>query len=293
MATACRTARNGILPLPAFDMEGHRGCRGLMPENTLLGMMKAIDLGVTTLEMDVVMTADSQVICSHEPYFNHEITTRPNGTYVSESEEKALNIFRMSYADVIQYDVGLKPHPRFPRQEKVKAVKPLLAELIDEVEAYRQLRNRKKVFYNIETKTNPQTDGIYHPAPEVVVEALLRVIRDKKIIGRTIIQSFDYRTLQLVHKAYPMLRLSALVEEGDKRTLDEHLAALGFQPAIYCPPVSHVNDSLVRACKDKKIKLVVWTVNDAQEIERLQAMGVDGIITDYPDLFTEKVKNKK
>ncbi|TAD92912.1 MAG: glycerophosphodiester phosphodiesterase, partial [Bacteroidetes bacterium] len=92
-----------------FDLQGHRGCRGLLPENTIAAMLKAIDLGVTTLEMDVVITADSQVVLSHEPFFNHEISTKPNGNQVTEAEEKDLNIYKMGLAQVQAYDVGLRP----------------------------------------------------------------------------------------------------------------------------------------------------------------------------------------
>src|SRR5580765_2886505 len=108
----------GNFQKPAFDVEGHRGCRGLMPENTIPAMLKAIDLGVTTLEMDIVITKDSQVIVSHEPFFNHEITTKPDGSFVTEGEEHSLNIYNMSYTETQQFDVGLKTHPRFPEQAK-------------------------------------------------------------------------------------------------------------------------------------------------------------------------------
>ena len=111
----------------SFDKQGHRGCRGLMPENTIGAMLKAIDLGVTTLEMDAVITKDGHVVLSHEPFFNHEIATKADGTAVSEQEEKQLNIYRYTYEEVKRFDVGLKPHPRFPRQQKAKAVKPLLS----------------------------------------------------------------------------------------------------------------------------------------------------------------------
>ncbi|MCY7329566.1 MAG: glycerophosphodiester phosphodiesterase, partial [Saprospiraceae bacterium] len=91
-----------------FDLQGHRGCRGLMPENTIPAMLRAVDLNVNTLEMDVVITADGQVILSHEPFFNHEITTKPDGTPVTGVEEKQLNIYKMTYAQTTRYDVGLR-----------------------------------------------------------------------------------------------------------------------------------------------------------------------------------------
>lgn len=270
---------------PVFDREGHRGCRGLMPENTVPAMIRALELGVTTLEMDAVITADKKVVLSHEPFFNHEIATHPNGNPVTEQEEKSLNIFRMTYKEVQDFDVGIKGNPRFPRQEKLKANKPLLSEIIDDVEAYVKLKGIAPVFYNIETKTNPSTDSIYHPAPDEFVKLLLQVINRKKIASRVIIQSFDFRTLKIVHETYPDIRTAALVEPGDKKGLQGVIDELGFTPSIYSPHFSLVTPELIRQCHQKQIRIIPWTVNDKPTIEKLKSMGVDGIISDYPDLF--------
>lgn len=286
LVIACHVAKkNEQAVLPAFDKEGHRGCRGLMPENTLPAMLSALDLHVTTLEMDVVITKDNQVILSHEPFFNHDITTKPNGEYVTEQEEKGLNIYQMTFPETQRYDVGLKPHPRFPRQQKLKATKPMLSEVIDNVEASVKLKGTSKVFYNIETKTSPLTDNTYHPAPEVFVELLMNVIHRKKIADRVIIQSFDFRTLKIIHQKYPQIRTAALIEDYDKRTFEQHIEELGFTPAIYSPAQNLVTKELVEKCHAQKVKLIPWTVNDKNKIEEFRAMGVDGIITDYPDLF--------
>jgi glycerophosphoryl diester phosphodiesterase len=271
--------------LPAFDKQGHRGCRGLMPENTLLAMLKASDLGVTTLEMDAVISKDGKVVLSHEPFFNHEITTRPNGEFVTESEERSLNLYQLSYDEIKRFDVGSKPHPRFPRQEKFPAIKPLLSDVIASVESYTQLHNRTPLYYNIETKSDTATDGVFHPAPERFVDLLMDVIKQRQIAHRVIIQSFDFRTLQVVRKKYPGIMTAMLIEDYDKRSLDEQLKALQFTPTIYSPEQSHVTEQLVKECHQKKMKIIPWTVNDKEGIERLKALGVDGIITDYPDLF--------
>lgn len=271
--------------MPAFDKQGHRGCRGLMPENTLPAMLKAIDLGVTTLEMDAVITADERVILSHEPFFNHDITTKADGSFVTAADEKSLNIFKMSFAETQTFDVGLKPHPRFPRQEKTKATKPLLSEVFDDVEAYIKLKGVAPVFYNIETKCQPATDNIYHPAPEKFVDLLIEVIRRKKLEDRVIIQSFDYRTLRILHQKYPGIKTAALVEDYDKKRVEDQLKELGFVPTIYSPHYSLVTDELIRRCHDQQMRIIPWTVNDLPNISKLKAMGVDGIISDYPDLF--------
>jgi glycerophosphoryl diester phosphodiesterase len=276
---------NTVLQKPLFDKQGHRGCRGLMPENTIPAMIHAVQMGVNTLELDVVVTADSQLLVSHEPYFHSNITTRPDGSPVTPAEEKSLNIFKMTYAETEGYDVGLKPHPGFPQQQKMAVHKPLLADLIDSVEQYIRDKNLPPVFYNIETKSSPFTDGQYHPAPPAYVDRVVKMILDKKIEGKSNVQSFDFRILQYLKQRYPSIKTGALIDGSDKRTPEEHIAALGFTPDSYSPHYSLVTPSLVAACRQHRMRLVPWTVNDKATIDKLKAMGVDGIITDYPNLF--------
>jgi glycerophosphoryl diester phosphodiesterase len=271
-----------------LDKQGHRGCRGLYPENTIPGFLKAIDLGVTTLEMDLVITKDKKVILSHEPFFNHEITTLPNGEYVSESNERELNIYEMVYSEVKKYDVGQKVHPRFLQQQKIKANKPLLAEVIDSVEMHAKTNNKQPLFYNIETKIQPQTDNVYHPEPQEFVDLIMAVILEKKIQNRVIVQSFDSRSLQYLHQKYPSIKTALLVEAFDKKSFEKQIEDLGFTPTIYSPAQELVDLNLVQECRSKKIKLIPWTVNDLETIRRFVALGVDGIITDYPNLFFEE-----
>lgn len=271
-----------------IDKQGHRGCRGLMPENTIPAFIKAVDLGVNTLEMDLVITSDNQVLVSHEPFFNHEITTLPNGELVLESNEKELNIYKMPYSEVLKYDVGLKAHPRFPQQLKMKVHKPLLSEVIDSVEMYSKKKHKPALYYNIETKSTPQTDGIFHPEPKKFVDLMMAVIFEKKIGNRVIIQSFDIRTLHYLHQKYPETKTALLVEDFDKKEFLKQIEDLGFIPTIYSPAQNLVTPKLVKECKSKKVKLIPWTVNNSTSINKLTKMGVDGIISDYPNLFFEK-----
>jgi glycerophosphoryl diester phosphodiesterase len=269
----------------AFDKEGHRGCRGLMPENTIPAMIKALDLGVTTLEMDIAITKDKQPVLSHEPWFAQDITTKPDGTYMKDLEEKRFVIYWMNYEQVKTFDVGMKPHPRFPRQQKMKVVKPLLRDVIDSCEGHAKATNRPLPWYNIETKTDPVLDSVFHPLPGEFVDLLMSVVLEKGIGERTIIQSFDFRTLQYLHQKYPSIKTSMLIEGFDKRGLDEQIKALGFVPTIYSPEYSLVNDDLIKKCHQQNIRIVPWTVNDKPTIDKLKKTGVDGVITDYPDLF--------
>jgi len=270
-----------------FDKQGHRGCRGLMPENTIPAMLKALELGVTTLEMDVVITKDKKVILSHEQWFGQEITTKPNGETIGEREERTYNIYWMTYEQTKTFDVGLKPHPRFPLQQKMKLTKPLLVEVIDTVSAEAARLKRPLPYFNIETKSDPLFDGVFQPKPEEFVELLMGVIKEKKLEERVIIQSFDFRTLQYLHQKYPAIKTAMLIEEEDKRSFSEQVKALGFTPSIYSPAYRLVNEKLVKSCHRQQMKLIPWTVNDKATIDALKKMGVDGIITDYPDLFNE------
>ena len=268
-----------------FDKQGHRGCRGLMPENTIPAMIKALDLGVTTLEMDIAITKDKKPVLSHEPWFAQDITTKPDGSYMGEREERKFVIYWMSYEQVKTFDVGMKPHPRFPQQQKMKVVKPLLADVIDSCEEHAMATGRALPSYNIETKTDPQLDSVFHPMPAEFVDLLMSVINEKGIKDRVIIQSFDFRTLQYLHQKYPEMKTAMLIESFDKRTLAEQIKALGFVPTIYSPDYSLVNEDLIKKCHEQKIKVIPWTVDDKATIDKLKAMGVDGIITDYPNLF--------
>ena len=269
-----------------FDYQGHRGSRGLMPENTIPAMLKAIDLGVTTLEMDVVFTKDNVAILSHEPFFSHEISTNPDGKIVDAAEEKSLNIYKMTFAQTQKYDVGTKQHTRFTKQQNRNVAKPSLSTLIDSVENYTSATNKAKIFYNIETKTKPETDKRYHPAPASFVDMLIKVIQQKKIEDRVTIQSFDRRTLQFLHKKYPAIKTALLIEATDKNSFRKQLKDLGFYPTIYSPEQSLVNPNLITECHKRNIQIIPWTVNDKKEIVKFKKMGVDGIISDYPDLFS-------
>ncbi len=266
-----------------FDIQGHRGCRGLFPENTIAGFIHAVDLGVTTLELDVVITSDKQVLVSHDPFMSHEICKTPEGESITISGEKAFNIYQMTVAQAQQFDCGLTINPNFPDQVKMPAVKPTLNEVIDVIENYTASKQLPAIRYNIETKCTPEGDNIFHPGPEEFSELLIRVITNKKIYSRTIIQSFDIRTLQYIKLQHTPVALSLLVE--NVRSVTYNLKKLGFLPDVYSPHYKLLTKRRVKSLHEKNIKVIPWTVNKQADMERLIAMGVDGIITDYPDLL--------
>jgi len=273
------------LNLENLDTQGHRGCRGLLPENTIPGFLKALDLGVTTLEMDVVITKDSLVLVSHEPWFSHEIATDPTGRLIESDDEKDHKIFEMTYEQTQAYDVGSRKHERFPEQQKMELTKPLLSDVIKAAEAHAKETSRPLPYYNIETKSTPKGDNVFHPEPHVFSDLLAGVLKDENILDRAYVQSFDPRTLQYIHKNYPEVKLVLLVENINGA--GANLSNLGFTPEVYSPNYKLVNEELVSFCKQKDMKLIPWTVNEKGEMEELISLGVDGLITDYPNRFNE------
>jgi glycerophosphoryl diester phosphodiesterase len=285
-AALALTAQTTLAQTRPLDIQGHRGCRGLVPENTIPAMRRALDLGVTTLEMDIAISQDKQVLLSHDPFMNSGFVYRPDGQPIAKADEKTLRLYSLPYAEIRRYDVGSHGNPKFPRQQKLLAYKPLLAEVIDSAEAYAQRRKRPAPFYNIETKTTSEGDGLNHPAPEEFVRLLLAVVNAKGIQSRVVIQSFDPRTLEIVHRVQPALRTALLVENAEG--LEKNLARLSFTPTIYSPAYKLVTAEMVQACHQCRMQVIPWTVNTAAEAEQLVKQQVDGIITDYPDLFPRK-----
>lgn len=266
-----------------FDWQAHRGGRGLWPENTIPAMRHALSLGVTTLEMDIAISQDKQVLLSHDPFMNADFVYRPDGQPIAKTEEKSLKLYGLPYAEIRRYDVGSHGNPKFPQQQPVPTYKPLLAEVIDSAEAYARRHHRPAPYYNIETKTTPAGDGIYHPAPEEFMRLLLAVVAAEGIQKRVIIQSFDPRTLEIVHRAQPQLRTALLVE--NRNGLAQNLQRLSFRPTIYSPYYKLVDSALVAACHQQRILVVPWTVNTNAEAARLIRQRVDGLITDHPNLL--------
>lgn len=264
-----------------LDIQGHRGARGLLPENTIPAFLRALDEGVTTLELDVVITKDKQVVISHEPYMSGGICTKPDGTAVATSESKELNIYEMTYEQVRAFDCGSRGNARFPEQQKIKTVKPLLNDMIDAVEDYIAKNNLPKVSYNIELKSSPSRDGVYHPMIKEFSDIVQATIAAKLSADRYTIQCFDFRVLQYFHKIYPEVSLVALVE--NRKGVAANIESLGFIPQVYSPNFRLIGKKDVAYCHEQGMKVVPWTVNTVKDMKRLVKNGVDGIITDYPD----------
>lgn len=292
-----------------LDVQAHRGGMALMPENTIPAMLNAVKLGARTLELDVVISSDGKVVVSHDPYMSSVFMRKADGSDITKEEEKSMSLYKMTYDSIRHFDAGMKPHPMYPEQVKMKTYRPLLAELIDSVEAYVKTNKLKPIYYNIETKISPIGDGIYNPSPVVFVKTMMDVINSKNISKRFVIQSFDIRTLQILHHTSPEVKLSLLVfgkmdisaelkKQGNseetaalvkklsfgKGGLDDDLEKLGFVPDIYSPYYANVDAELVKKVHAKKMLILPWTVDEEEQISRLGKIGVDGMITNRPDL---------
>lgn len=275
----------------SFDIQGHRGARGLYPENTIPGFRAALDFGVTTLEMDVVISKDRRVVVSHDPWIAAAICLQPDGRRIPYLRERRLRIYEMTYREIAAYDCGSLRHPRFRKQRNIRAAKPLLADVVNAAERHVHDTSREPVFYSIETKTRPDWDGIYHPDPDTFARLLLDVLEAGGIVERAIVQSFDVRTLQSVKRIDPSVRLSLLVDRKKVQGLEGNLDALGFVPAIYSPHHARVDRALVERARGRGLDVIPWTVNDVERMLYLRDLGVGGLITDYPDVAVRELRS--
>ena len=255
-----------------------------MPENTIASEKNAINYDCT-MEMDLQMSKDKKIVVSHDAYFNSDFCLTPEGDTMSKKDGLSRLIYDMDYDSVAKYDVGIKPYPAFPRQIKMHAIKPLLSVLIDSAEDYAK-KLHHEAHYNIEIKSSPKSDGKTYSTLEEYVDLAMGIIINKGIESRTMMQSFDVRALKMIHEKYPNVKISFLVDASNKKTVDEYINELGFKPDIFSPEFSLVTLDLVKAFHQKNILVIPWTPDTLEEIQRLKDMGVDGAITDYPDLYS-------
>ena len=267
-----------------IDWQGHRGCRGLMPENSLPAFEKALELGVTTLELDVVISKDKAVIVSHDPWISPVFCLSPEGKELEGAIEALPKIYDLSYEEIKTYDCGSSGNPGFPEQQKIKVYKPKLEEVFKLAEKYCKDNRRNEIYYNIEIKSNPEWDGILQPDYWDFCDIVYNTIDAYVPWNRVNIQSFDHRILQYFHKMYPDVRLAVLEESN--QDVEQVIEELGFIPEIYSPHYKLLKPKKVKWLKENGMKVVVWTVNTSNEIEEMIKMGVNGIITDYPNLIS-------
>ena len=275
---------------PAIQVHGHRGARGWMPENTLPSFMKAIELGADTIELDVVITKDKKVVVSHEPWMNEAFCTHPNRKAVTAQEARALNLHQMTYAQIAQFDCGMRANVAFPSQQAVATHKPLLAEVIEQTDRFTAQQHLPPIRFNIEIKSEQAYEPQYQPTPKEFTALLLAELHAYRLFDRCILQSFDVRILQEIRKYLPHQQVALLVE--DKHSVAHQLAQLGFVPSIYAPDFILLNEQEVATIRALNMKLIPWTVNEFADIQQMIHWGVDGIISDYPDRVCRMLNNE-
>jgi glycerophosphoryl diester phosphodiesterase len=265
---------------------GHRGARGLFPENTMEGFLYAAGLGIDGIELDVVISKDNKVVVSHEPWMNPKTCTKPDQSKVSFLRRK--NLYRMNYEEIKRYDCGLRGNPGFSEQKKMAANKPLLSEVIENVEAFYKKSERSMPTYIIEIKSTWITDDELHPPPVEFVRLVMSELLPFHINNRILIQSFDMRPLNVIHENNPGFMLGMLVRSP--RFIKRRLKALSFTPDTCGTNFKLTSERWVKMIHELGMKSLVWTENDKSDMIRHIQMGVDGIITDYPEIALETVK---
>jgi glycerophosphoryl diester phosphodiesterase len=273
-----RSPKNVKIPTN-FDWQGHRGCRGLLPENTVAAFVHALDFSeIQTLECDVVLTADRKILISHEPFPNPDICLKPNGDSISKKLAMTFSFFKMNLAEIQQFDCGSIGNPRFPDQKRQKTAKPTLREA---AEATRKAHPNRVFFWNIEIKSDSAGYGTFCALPEESVRLVLAEIRALGLENLATIQSFDPEVLRELKKQGTTAKLAFLVE--NKQSLETNLGKIGFTPNIYSPYHLFLTRRFIKKCHEKGMKVIPWTVNETGRMRALIAIGVDGIITDYPN----------
>ena len=298
--------------VPAFDLQGHRGARGLRPENTLAAFKYALGLGVTTLELDCGVTKDGVVVVSHDSLLNPDITRGPDGQYLAKAGPAIVDL---TYDEVLKYDVGrLRAGSDYaaglPDQQAADGERiPRLAD----VYALAQQAGNTAVRFNVETKLDP-----LHPletvSPIAFARALVDVVRGAGMASRTTVQSFDWRTLRLLRELAPEITLVALTDQQpDEDTIeagkpgkspwlgdldvDDHGGSVPqlvkeLGAAVWSPHARDITPVLVIEAHSLGISVVPWTVNDPKDMALAIGAGVDGLITDRPDLLRKLLESK-
>ncbi|HWZ92843.1 MAG TPA: glycerophosphodiester phosphodiesterase [Polyangiaceae bacterium] len=300
-------------PSLAFDLEGHRGTRGLAPENTLAAFRRALEIGVTTIETDMAVTKDDVVVISHNPFLSPDLVRDPDGHWLSSQGPQ---IRSLTFVELRRYDIGrINPTSQyarqFPNQQAADGERfPKLSELFDLGKA-----SGKPVRFNIETKITP-TSGPNTPDPATFARLVIAVVRTADVGDRVTVQSFDWRTLVEVKRIAPEIETSCLTIQTQNDDTVQQAADGGPSPwhaglalrdhggslpalvkAAGCGTWSmfwrNLTPKDVATAHELGLKVLPWTVNERGDMSSLIDIGVDGIITDYPDRLREVMAEKK
>lgn len=294
----CATVEKSERQRADLDLQGHRGARGLKPENTWPAFEEAIKFKMTTLELDTVLTKDKRVVIHHDSETNPTICQNEDGSEISK-----ISLYELTLAELQKLDCGSRKNPNFPKQIPVPNTKLLsIEEFFEKVTTVEKL-TKEKYLFNIETKFPDK----YKVSDDVVKEhtnLLVKAIEKYKFVDRTTIQSFDMRTLPVSKSLNPKIRTSALfaptyfqgflmtfgMGNSYRETILETTKELNAD--IISPYFLYVTPSFVNTAHKSKIEVIPWTVNSEKEALRLIQCGVDGIISDYPDMLDSVARGK-
>jgi glycerophosphoryl diester phosphodiesterase len=266
-----------------IDVQGHRGARGYLPENTLPSFARALELGVTTLELDVGVTRDGVVVIHHDRGLNPDIARGPDGQWV----RRAVPIHSLTYAELQRYDVGrLRPGSdyarRFPHQQPLDGTRiPRLVDLF-------AFASNHRVRFNIEPKMDAAALDETLPADEFA-RALIAEVRKAGVADRTTVQAFHWPVLKVMEREAPEMATVYCTEGAGSEP--ERVRAAGGR--TWSPDFQTLTSDKLAAARKAQMKVTVWTVNESADIERMTAMGVDGIASDYPDRVLQQLKGKR
>ncbi|MBM3747521.1 MAG: glycerophosphodiester phosphodiesterase [Acidobacteria bacterium] len=260
-------------PPPRIEVQGHRGARAVLPENTLPAFEHALEVGADVLELDLAVTRDNVLVVSHDPVLNAQICRGPKAGAVVRA---------LTLEELHRYDCGSLRNPQFPQQQPIPGTR---IPTLDEVLA---LASRGGFHFNLETKSFPDRPE-YTPPPEEFARLVVEAVRGRGLAARVIVQSFDFRTLHAVKRLAPEIRLSALWSKGER---DFVSIAREAGAGIVSPQLKLVSSAQVRQAHQAGLKVVAWTANTPEEWDRLIAARVDGIITDDPAALIRHLRAK-
>lgn len=299
----------GLAGCATLEIQGHRGARGLAPENTLVAFNKGLDAGVDTLELDVGVTKDGWVVVSHDQALNPDITRGPDGKYLEGKAGPAIK--DLTIGELRQYDVGrINPGTeyakRYPDQQSVDGTR--IPTLVDLMQLVRD-RGHRGVTLNIEIKRDPTKPELTPPV-RTYVGALVTTLYTYSFQERVTIQSFDWEALEVAKALAPGIPRSYLTAQ--RKTFDTIEAAKGSSAwtgeykyadygsvpkmvkaaggLIWSPNYNDLDEAKVKEAKALNLVVMPWTVNDPEAAKKLKAWGVDGVITDRPDVIRASMK---
>jgi len=254
---------------------GHRGCRGIMPENTLEGFKQALTYNIDGIEWDVVVNKDKQLVISHEEVMDKSYCLNPDGSEIKNEAKN--NLYRMSQKEIQQFDCGSKVYSKFPEQKKIKTYKPLVQEAFEKIDF-----KGKTILFEI--KSEEKLYQTHQPKPKEYVSIILKEVENFKYKEQIVFMCFDAKILELLHQKAPEYRL-VFLHEGIGKSANKLLGKLTFKPYALGIYSKFITEKIVAESHKKGVKVFAWTVNKEKEFKRLLGTKLDGIITDYPNVF--------